>query len=108
MSSGPEKNVENAIREELRKRGGWVIKIFANEFQGVGNPDLLVCYKGHFLAFETKAPGGRTKNVQKATLRNIARAGGCAISVRSIDVCRSVLDHYARYPVEVPAWQPAP
>lgn len=93
MSSGPEKHVENSIRILVQERGGWVIKIFANEMQGVGYPDLLLCYKGYFLAFETKAPNGKTAKIQQSTLQKIRNALGVAISVRSLNRAREVLDY---------------
>jgi len=89
--SGPEKNVENAIRAYLRSIGAWDIKIFANEMQGRGYPDLLVCYKGIFIALETKAPNGNVSKIQAATLYKIKRAGGIVDSPRSLEHVRNLI-----------------
>jgi Holliday junction resolvase len=92
MSSGPEKNVEDAIKAYLVRKGAFTIKVFANEMQGKGLPDLIVCYKGRYLAFEVKAPNGRVAKIQKATLRRIAKAGGIIASPRSLDEVRTIIE----------------
>lgn len=100
MSSGPEKNIENSIREYLTQKGAFTIKIFANEMQGKGLPDLIVCYKGRYIALETKAPNGRVAPVQKGTLKRIAggRSQGITASPRSLDEVRAIIERIDQTP----------
>lgn len=44
-----------------------------------GISDLLVCYKGIFIAIEVKRPGNSTTVFQDIFLENIQKAGGYAI-----------------------------
>lgn len=91
MSSGPEKLVEDGIKKYLVSVGAWHVKIFANEMQGVGYPDILVCYKGQFIALEVKAPNGKTAKIQAATLAKIERAGGVVARPRNVDHVRDII-----------------
>lgn len=91
MSSGPEKHVENEGRKFLRSIGAWEVKIFANEMQGKGFPDVLVCYKGQFIALEFKAPSGTASAIQNATLAKIERAGGIVAKPRSLQHVKDLI-----------------
>lgn len=91
MSSGPEKHVENGIRKYLLSIGAWDVKIFANEMQGAGYPDLLVCYRGRFIALECKAPAGKVAKIQEATLNKIRRAGGVCAKPRSVQDVKDLI-----------------
>ena len=91
MSSGPEKHVENGIKTYLISKGAWFVKIYANAQQGVGYPDILVCYKGKFLALEVKAPDGRTAKIQAATLTKIEKAGGRVLRPRSLEHVKDLI-----------------
>lgn len=91
MSSGPEKNVEDAIKRHLISVGAWFVKIYANAQQGIGYPDIIACYKGHFLALEVKAPNGRTAKIQTATLTKIEHAGGIIARPRSLQHVKDII-----------------
>jgi len=41
-----------------------------------GVPDLLVCYRGQFIALELKTDAGKLDPLQGYILDNIAKAGG--------------------------------
>jgi hypothetical protein len=85
--------VQRDIIRYLKWRGAWVHKAKAANLVGsfnagtarlastdVGVPDLLVCYDGHFLAFEVKAPtaSARVSGEQVAQINHIIKAGGVA------------------------------
>ena len=77
----------------LRSRGAWPCKTHGGPFGTVaGTPDLIVCYRGQFLAFECKAPGGSATALQQKTLTDIRRAGGRAVVVRTIEDIAAALD----------------
>lgn len=79
--AGPEKSYENKIRKILTDRGAWVLKTWSNGVQRAGIPDLIVCYKGHFLGLEIKAKGGKVSELQAWNIENINKAGGQAMAV---------------------------
>lgn len=77
--SGPEKNFENRVKAYLISKGAYVRKMSGGSQTKKGTPDLFVCYKGHFIALETKAPDGDdTVELQQANIRWIKEAGGYA------------------------------
>lgn len=43
-----------------------------------GIPDILMCYKGHFIAWELKVDGGKPSALQIYNLAKINEAGGIA------------------------------
>jgi len=80
MPMTPEAKVKKKVKEYLQSIGAWYYMPVSNGMGRVGCPDILVCYSGHFLAFETKAPG-KIKNVTPNQLREIngiQRANGLA------------------------------
>lgn len=79
---GPEKKYEKRIKDELKRRGAWFVKFFANGCTKSGVPDILCCYCGRFLGIEVKGGGsyGLTE-LQKYNLQKIAEAGGIALCV---------------------------
>ncbi len=74
-----EKQFENKIKAYLKSKGAWLIKYWAGaQFTKEGIPDLLVCYKGHFIAIEVKAENGHPSELQLYNIRKIIEAGGHA------------------------------
>ena len=74
---GPEKAYENEIKEELKKRGAWFVKYWAGAmYTRSGVPDLLVCYKGQFIAIEVKGDQGTISDLQREEMAKIEAAGG--------------------------------
>ena len=72
-----------AIIRALRQAGCYVL--VTTGVAQAGTPDLLVCWRGRFLAFEVKTDkGGRVSPSQAFMLRKIAAAGGAALVVRSV------------------------
>lgn len=80
---GPERRWQVKVIERLRARGAWVVKYPAGPHGAVGTPDLLVCYRGNFIAIECKA-GDPTKKAHEPTVAQlkqldaIVTAGGHA------------------------------
>lgn len=65
--------------------------IHGNEYQS-SISDILVCYKGHYIALETKAPNGNPDPGQRAFLRRVQRARGIGEVVRGVAKVRSIID----------------
>lgn len=71
-----EKNFENKVKEILKSKGAYFVKQFGCAFSKSGVPDLLVCYKGRFIAVELKAEKGEPSALQLYNLDEIRKAGG--------------------------------
>lgn len=77
----------------IRARGGWCYKVHGNEFTPAGTPDIVCCYRGVFVAFETKTPtGGEPTEIQLYRHKRIRRADGVVGVPRSVADAMAVLD----------------
>ena len=86
MGLTPEGAVKAAVKKWLTARHIWYYMPMQNGFGKVGIPDFLCCWKGRFLAIETKAPGKRgdvTPN-QQARIDEVRMAKGWAIVVDDV------------------------
>ncbi|MSO94127.1 MAG: VRR-NUC domain-containing protein [Rhodospirillales bacterium] len=62
--------------------------------QRAGTPDLILCWRGRFVAIELKAPG-KVKNLsesQRACHADIAAAGGTVATLDSLAAVIAFLD----------------
>ena len=78
---------EAALQARILKHLNDLPHCWAVKFPGVlrrGVPDVLVCYRGRFLALEIKRPGQRPTTLQLAVIRQIRGAGGTAEVVTSV------------------------
>ena len=90
----PEAKVKKAVRDFLKANGCWYYQPVQNAMGQVGIPDFVCCYRGAFLAIETKAPGklkGVTPNQQRV-IDEIKSHGGLAVVVDSVDSLIPVFD----------------
>lgn len=73
-----EKNFQMKIKKEIKDRGGWCVKFFANAYTNAGVPDILACIGGRFLAIETKGgtQGYGATALQQYNIEKIKEAGG--------------------------------
>jgi len=94
MAMTPEGKVKKKIKEYLASIGAWYYMPVSNGMGRAGCPDILVCYKGHFMAFEVKAPG-KIKNTtanQDREIASINQAEGIAIVVDDVKQVMEVID----------------
>jgi hypothetical protein len=56
-----------------------------------GIPDIIVCYRGKFVAFEVKTPSGKLTTLQEITLQKINSAKGNAYKVTSLQEVKEIL-----------------
>ena len=80
----PESKLTGKIAAALHARGAWVLKYHVSPYSRAGVPDLLVCYRGRFLALEVKVPGGHATALQLRELARIRAAGGTAEVVTTV------------------------
>ena len=90
MASTPEGKVKEACKKYLKSIGAWFFMPVSNGMGQVGIPDIICCYKGIFVAVETKAPGkrGSTTANQDRVIQEIQNADGWAIVVDNVDQLR--------------------
>lgn len=63
----------------------WIVKFHGHPMQDAGVPDLLICYRGHFIGLEVKLPRGHPTAIQAWTLEEIRLAGGIAECVHNLE-----------------------
>jgi hypothetical protein len=82
----PEGKVKEAVKRALKARGVWFFMPMQNGFGVVGIPDFICCFKGRFLAVETKAPGKRNTTTanQDRKLQEIKDHNGLSIVVDDV------------------------
>jgi|TARA_B110000908_G_scaffold87043_1_gene103988 hypothetical protein len=91
----PEGKVKKKVKEYLQSIGAWYYMPVSNGMGRSGCPDILVCYKGLFMAFETKAPG-KIKNVsanQEREINAITSANGLAHVVDDVEQVKEVIEN---------------
>lgn len=91
MARQPEGKLAQKILVALRLKGGWWTKIHGGEYQEVGLPDIVGCYKGRFVGVEVKMPGGKPTARQRFILEQITMAGGIAAVVTSVEEALDLL-----------------
>lgn len=67
-------------------------KEHGGQYGTAGIPDIIVCYKGHFVGLEAKVGKNQPTKLQTATIEQIRKAGGTAAVVRSIADVKTVLE----------------
>ncbi len=82
----PEGKVKADVKKWLKARGIWYFMPPANGFGNSGVPDFVCCWRGRFLAIETKAPGKRHNltTMQETQIMGIHAAGGSAVVVDDV------------------------
>ena len=84
-----EQKIQKQIIDYLQKFKCYIIKTVVTTKAGV--PDLIVCYKGKFIALEVKTDKGETTPLQYYNLREIEKAGGWGYIVRSVEDVQLIL-----------------
>lgn len=94
MAMTPEGKVKAKIKDYLKSIGAWFYMPVSNGMGRVGCPDILVCYKGLFFAFEVKAPGKRKNTTpnQDREISDIQRANGLALVVDDVEQVKEAID----------------
>ena len=86
MAKKPETVLVDKIMKALKERGGYWFKSHGSPSMR-GKPDIIGCYCGRFYAFEVKT--GFTDydatELQQKNIRDIKKAGGCALVIYSTE-----------------------
>ena len=87
---------EAALITNIRKYLATVPECFfwkehGGQYGTAGIPDIIVCHKGRFIAFEAKVGRNKPTKLQAATIEQIRRAGGTVAVVYSVDDVKAVM-----------------
>lgn len=88
-----EAKLQREILDYLKSIGAYTIKIIQTNI--VGTPDIVVCYKGCFIAIEVKAPNKDFRNLtkwQKYNLNKINDSNGIAFYTNNLDYVRNFFE----------------
>lgn len=87
---------ESILKREMKKylqsKGAFWSMVAGGSYAKPGDPDIISCYKGKFIAIEAKTPTGRQSDWQKLRQREIEDAGGIYILARSVDDVKKILE----------------
>lgn len=89
-----EKEVVDSIKNYLQAIPNlFYWKEHGGQFGTAGIPDIIICYKGRFIALEVKRPGGKPTLLQKITLNKIEKAKGIAKLVTSVEQVKEIIEN---------------
>ena len=87
-----EKTITNQILKYLKSLPEcFAFKEHGGLYGTSGIPDIIVCYKGKFLAFEVKNENGKLSKLQEITIEKIRKANGMAFKVTSLEEVKEIL-----------------
>lgn len=81
MAQGPEAKFKNHVVLPDLKALSRTYVMTIQQSSIVGDPDLILCVNGKFVALELKANNGNLKKLQRYKLEKIKESGGIAFAV---------------------------
>jgi len=85
-----EATLQTNVINYLRRMGALVDNIHGSEYQS-SISDILVCYRGRYIALEVKGPDGALSPGQRRRLRKVQRAGGIGEVVYGLSKVKEIL-----------------
>lgn len=82
MASTPESKVKKKCVDIITHYGAWYVFPVMGGYGRSGIPDIIVCFRGRFLAIECKAGYNKPTALQEREIVAIHKAGGDAMVVR--------------------------
>jgi Holliday junction resolvase len=86
MAMTPEKKVKNKVMKLLKEHGAYSFYASTGGYGKSGVPDIICCYKGHFLAIECKAGKNKPTALQVINLDAITASGGTAVVINETNI----------------------
>ncbi len=80
----------NSFAGEIKRKNGSKGYIKNNK---PGTPDIIFCYKGKYIGFETKTETGKQSDLQKQAESKIKRAGGLYFIVKSVNQAINIINN---------------
>lgn len=81
----PEKKLQDKAIRYLKERGIYYLNLYGDGMSGKGKPDLIVCIRGKFAAFELKVGLNSLQDDQIIHKRRIERSGGLHFSPYTLE-----------------------
>jgi len=94
MAKTPEGEIKDQVRKILDEMGAYYFFPAANGYGRTGIPDVIACYKGHFIGIECKAESKQPTALQQRELDNIEKARGTGVLVNADNI--NNLENYLR------------
>lgn len=88
----PEAQLKSEIRHYLEGIGAFWSNVQGGPGSKPGDPDIVVCFKGRYVALEAKSPVGLLSPIQKARRDEIRKAGGIYEVVRTLDEVKRIME----------------
>lgn len=88
----PEKKLQDKAIDYLKGRGIYYLNLYGDGMSGKGKPDLIVCLKGRFVAFELKVGENDLQDDQKIHRIRIRRSGGLHFSPYTLSEFISIVE----------------
>ncbi len=86
MAKTPEGEIKDQVRKVLDGVGAYYFFPAANGYGRTGIPDVIACYKGHFIGIECKAGSKQPTALQQRELDNIEKAEGTGLLVNADNI----------------------
>jgi Holliday junction resolvase len=86
MAKTPEGEIKDQVRKILDEVGAYYFFPAANGYGRTGIPDVVACYKGHFIGIECKAESKQPTALQQRELDNIEKARGTGLLVNADNI----------------------
>lgn len=77
--------LQTKILKYLKDVGGYAVNQHGSAMSSKGTPDILACYKGRFIAIETKVGYNKCSPAQELHHARIKKAGGAVIVPYTIE-----------------------
>lgn len=87
----PEGQLKKDIKDYLKSVGAFWSMVTGGAYSKEGDPDIVACYKGHYIAIEAKTYVGRMSSIQMVRRSQILDAGGIHVCARSVDDVRKII-----------------
>lgn len=88
----PETKLQDDAISYLKKKKIYFLNLHGDGYGGKGKPDLIVCIKGRFIAFELKVGSNRMQDAQKIHKSRIERSGGLHYSPYTLDEFKKIIE----------------
>lgn len=90
-----EKTIERRLRSELKKKGGWALKMLATHVSGL--PDRVCLLPGGVVFFaEIKTTDKKTTRIQKVIHRKLRKMGFEVFIIDQTHQIKDILDSYGK------------
>jgi hypothetical protein len=88
-----EKSLDKRLREQVKKLGGWSVKLQFTFVKGM--PDRLLLFPGGRVAFaEVKTPGEKPSAAQRVIIKKLIKLGFDVYVVDSPEVINQIIREY--------------